>query len=239
VLTTPRRLSRGMVACWFSLVDAYRAATVHTPAVTRRSARPLVNAAAMVASGAALPGDLIRARRPGNCASLSEGDDTVVGMASTGERLRTLEVRVDNLETWAGPGQAGALAGGQRELRADLDKVRQTQDRHTRMLADLISDVSGLKSSVSVLESGFGVLRADVAGLKTDMGIVQSDVAGLKTDVAELKTDVATLKTDVAELKTDVAGLKTDVAGLKTDMAEVKGTVREILRRLPAPPAGT
>jgi hypothetical protein len=125
-------------------------------------------------------------------------------MASTGERLRTLEVRVDNLETWAGPGQAGALAEGQRELRADLAKVRQTQDRHTGMLADLISDVSGLKSSVSVLESGFGVLRADVAGLKTD-----------------------------------VAGLKTDVAGLKADMAEVKGTVREILRRLPARPAGT
>jgi chromosome segregation ATPase len=113
-------------------------------------------------------------------------------------------VRVDNLETWAGPGQAQVLAEGQRELRAELVKVQQTQDRHTRMLADLISDVSGLKT----------------------------DVAGLKTDVAGLKTDVAGLKTDVAQLKTDVASLKTDVAQLKADVAE-------ILRRLPAPPAGT
>jgi chromosome segregation ATPase len=99
-------------------------------------------------------------------------------------RLETLEVRVDNLETWAGPGQAQALAEGQRELRAELVKVQQTQDRHTRMLADLISDVSGLKT----------------------------DVSGLKTDVSSLKTDVATLKTDVAELKTDVAELKSGMA---------------------------
>jgi chromosome segregation ATPase len=94
-------------------------------------------------------------------------------------RLETLEVRVDNLETWAGPGQAQALAEGQRELRAELAKVQQTQDRHTRMLADLISDVSGLKT--------------DVADLKTD-------VAGLKTDVAQLKTDVAELKSGMAEI---------------------------------------
>jgi uncharacterized protein (DUF3084 family) len=103
-------------------------------------------------------------------------------MTTIEARLGTLEVRVENLETWAGPGQA--LAEGQRELRADLAKVQQTQDRHTRMLADLISDVSGLKT--------------DVAGLKTD-------VAGLKTDVAGLKTDAAGLKTDVAELKRGMA----------------------------------
>jgi septal ring factor EnvC (AmiA/AmiB activator) len=126
---------------------------------------------------------------PGGCAILSAGGVTVAGVTTIEERLRTLEVRVDSLETWAGPGQAQALAEGQRELRADLAKVQRTQDRHTRMLADLISDVSGLK------------------------------------------TDVASLKTDVAELKTDVAELKTDVAGLKSGMTE-------ILRRLPAPPAG-
>ena len=40
-----------------------------------------------------------------------------------------------------------------------------------------------------------------------------------------------------AEFTSGVQGLKTDVATLKTDMAEVKGTLREILRRLPAPPA--
>jgi len=93
-------------------------------------------------------------------------------MTTIEARLGTLEVRVDNLETWAGPGQAQALAEGQRELRAELAKVRQTQDRHTRMLADLISDVSGLKA----------------------------DVTGLQTDVAELKSDVAELKSGMAEI---------------------------------------
>jgi uncharacterized protein (DUF3084 family) len=107
-------------------------------------------------------------------------------MTTIEARLGTLEVRVDNLETWAGPGQAQALAEGQRELRADLAKVQQTQDRHTRMLADLISDVSGLKT--------------DVAGLKTDVAGLKTDVAGLKTDVAGLKTDVADLKRGMAEI---------------------------------------
>jgi chromosome segregation ATPase len=114
-------------------------------------------------------------------------------MTTTQERLETLEVRVSNLETWAGPGQVAALAESTRELRADLARVRHTQDRHTRMLADLTADVSELKS----------------------------DVATLKTDVATLKTDVATLKTDVAALKTDVAALKTDMADVKTTLAEV------------------
>jgi len=80
---------------------------------------------------------------------------------------------VHNLETWAGPGQAGALTAGQQELRADLAKIRQTQAQHTRLLAGLGSDVATLKT----------------------------DVATLKTDVATLKTDVATLKTDMAEVK--------------------------------------
>ena len=113
-------------------------------------------------------------------AVLTEGGITVSGMATTEERLGTLEVRVDNLGTWAGPGQAGALAAGQAEIRAELAKVRQTQDRHTRMLADLTADVSGLKTDVSRLNE-------DVAGLKQDVAGLKQDVAGLKQDVAELK----------------------------------------------------
>jgi hypothetical protein len=91
------------------------------------------------------------------------------------------KVRVDNLGTWAGPGQVQALAEGQRELRADLAKVQHTQDRHTRIRAcsDLISDVAGLKT--------------DVAGLKTD-------VAGLKTDVAGLKSGMAGLTSGMAAI---------------------------------------
>jgi hypothetical protein len=77
-------------------------------------------------------------------------------MATIDERIGTLEMRVNNLETWAGPGQAVALAEGQRQIRAELAKMQ-----------------------------------------------------------AEFRAEFATLKTEVAE---------------------VKGTLREILRRLPAPP---
>jgi hypothetical protein len=83
-------------------------------------------------------------------------------MATVEDRLKDLEVRVDHLETWAGPGQAEALAEGQRQLRAEFAKMRVTQDRHTRMLTEITADVSGLKT--------------DVAGLKTDMADVKSTV---------------------------------------------------------------
>ena len=93
-------------------------------------------------------------------------------MATTDERVRKLEVRVDVLETWAGPGQAGALADGQRKIRADLAKIVRTQDRHGRLLGQLTSDVD--------------VLKADVAGLKTDVAELRSDMAGVKGTLGEI-----------------------------------------------------
>lgn len=129
---------------------------------------------------------LTGARRPGNCATLSEGGVTVVVMTHLEQRLGTLEVRVGNLETWAGPGQAGALAEGQRALRADLAKVRQTQDRHTRMLAELTADVAELKIRVSGLESDVATLKSDVATLKSDIATLKSDMAEVKETVREI-----------------------------------------------------
>jgi peptidoglycan hydrolase CwlO-like protein len=93
-------------------------------------------------------------------------------MATTEERVRKLEVRVDTLETWAGPGQLEALVQGQRVIRADLAKLRadqakiqKTQNRHSRQLEQLTTDVE--------------ILKADVAELKADM-------ADVKTTLQEL-----------------------------------------------------
>jgi hypothetical protein len=83
-------------------------------------------------------------------------------MAQPEERVATLEMRVNRLETWAGPGQVETLATGMRAVRADFADMRRVQGQHTRMLEGLTSDVGGLKT----------------------------DVAGLKTDVAELKVSV-------------------------------------------------
>jgi hypothetical protein len=79
-------------------------------------------------------------------------------------------VRISELETWAGPGQAEAFATGLRAVRADLAVVRRVQSQHTVMLHGLTSDVTGLKGDVVVL-------KADVAGLKGDVAVLKSDVA--------------------------------------------------------------
>ena len=78
-------------------------------------------------------------------------------------------MRVERLETWAGPGQADALTLGLRAVRADLAALRRVQNQHTALLEALTADVSGLSTGV------------------TD---IKSDVAELKTDVTELKAAV-------------------------------------------------
>ena len=64
-----------------------------------------------------------------------------------------LEMRVDRLETWAGPGQAEAFAASQQQLRAELAKIQRTQDQHSRMLTVLASDVAELKADVAELKA--------------------------------------------------------------------------------------
>jgi septal ring factor EnvC (AmiA/AmiB activator) len=91
-------------------------------------------------------------------------------MATTDERVSKLEVRVDVLETWAGPGQTGALADGQRKIRADLAKIVRTQDRHGRLLGQLTSDVDVLKTDVAQLKTDVAQLRSDMTGVKATLG---------------------------------------------------------------------
>jgi cell division protein FtsB len=140
-------------------------------------------------------------------------------MAVHKDRIGLLEVRISELETWAGPGQAEVFANGLRAVRAELAVMRRVQSQHSVMLR-------GLTADVAVLQSDVGVLKADVAVLK-------ADVAELKADVSELKADVAELKADVAELKADVSELKADVSELKGGFADMKMMLSEILRRLP------
>lgn len=77
-----------------------------------------------------------------------------------------LEMRADRLETWSGPGQAEAFALSQQQLRADLAGIRRTQDRHSRTLAVLTSDVAELKTDVAELKTGVAALRSDMTEMK-------------------------------------------------------------------------
>jgi hypothetical protein len=73
-----------------------------------------------------------------------------------------LEMRSDRLETWSGPGQAEAFALSQQQLRADLAGIRRTQDRHSRTLAVLVSDVAELKTDVAALRSDMAEMKGTV-----------------------------------------------------------------------------
>jgi chromosome segregation ATPase len=158
-------------------------------------------------------------------------------MANTGERIRTLEMRVERLETWAGPGQNEVLSLNLRALRADVITLRRVQNQHTVLLGTLTKDVSGLKADVAVLKDDVAVLKDDVAVLKDDVAVLKGDVAGLKGDVAGLKGDVAELRRVQSQHTILLATLTQDVAMLKDDVAELKVATQEILRRLPPAPA--
>ena len=118
----------------------------------------------------------------------------------------------------------------------NVELFNQRFDRLESDMAEVKSDIGGLKTDVSVLKTDMVEVKADIGGLKTDVSVlktdmveVKADIGGLKTDVsvlktdmAEVKADVSVLKTDMVEVKADIGGLKTDVSVLKTDMTDVK-----------------
>ena len=95
-------------------------------------------------------------------------------------------MRVERLETWAGPGQTEALSVNIRAIRADMVAFRGVQKKHGRQLDELTEDVSRLKADVGVLKADVGVLKADVAELKGDVGVLKVDVGALRIAVQEI-----------------------------------------------------
>ncbi len=77
-----------------------------------------------------------------------------------------MELRVDRLETWAGPGQVEVLREGFSRLRADVAAVQKVQGRHSAKLDQLTDDVAVLKADMAVLKADVAVLKADMAELK-------------------------------------------------------------------------
>jgi chromosome segregation ATPase len=109
------------------------------------------------------------------------------------DQIRTLEMRVERLETWAGPGQTEALSVNIRAIRADVVALRGVQKKHGTQLDELTKDSARLKADV-------GELRGDMAVLKADVAVLKADVAELKGDVGVLTADVGALRVAVAEI---------------------------------------
>jgi hypothetical protein len=150
------------------------------------------------------------------------------------ERVEVLEGKVDNLETWAGPGQNDAfsrnLAEFRQETNAKLTGLTTKVDK-------LQGDVTGLQADVTGLRTDVTGLQADVTGLRTDVTGLQADVTGLRTDFTELKTEVTELKVDFVgftnHVRGELAGIDNTLYSMRSDVKAVKGTLAEILDRLP------
>jgi chromosome segregation ATPase len=83
-------------------------------------------------------------------------------MNTIDDRIRTLEMRVERLETWAGPGQTETLSVNIRAIRADVVALRGVQKKQGTQLDELTKDTARLKSDVAELKSDVAELKAAV-----------------------------------------------------------------------------
>jgi len=83
-------------------------------------------------------------------------------MNTLDDRIETLEMRVERLETWAGPGQTEALSVNIRAIRADVVAFRGVQKNQGTQLDELTRDVARLKADVAELKTDVAELKAAV-----------------------------------------------------------------------------
>jgi outer membrane murein-binding lipoprotein Lpp len=107
-------------------------------------------------------------------------------MNTIGDRIRTLEMRIERLETWAGPGQVEALSANIRAIRTDMVAFRAVQKKQGTQLDELTTDVTGLKADVAELKADVSLLKADVGVLKDDVGVLKADLGALSVGVQEI-----------------------------------------------------
>jgi hypothetical protein len=90
-------------------------------------------------------------------------------MTTMAERIGALELRVNGLETWAGPGQASVLAAGLQAVRGDLAALRGTQESMLRTQEGILGDLAALRGTQEEHTRALASLTADVETLKADM----------------------------------------------------------------------
>ncbi|HXP22185.1 MAG TPA: hypothetical protein VN840_21260 [Streptosporangiaceae bacterium] len=100
-------------------------------------------------------------------------------MVTLEDRVDALELQVEHLATWAGPGQAQALSHSLSQTRADLAKIKRTQDKHSRQLAQLLQGVGDLKA-------GFARQQAEITSLQADVAVLKADMAEVKGTLQEI-----------------------------------------------------
>ena len=100
-------------------------------------------------------------------------------MPTIEDRVSVLELRVDHLVTWAGPGQAEALGDSLHQTRADLAKIQHAQEKLQRAQEKLQRTQDQMQRT---LDGHSGQL----SGLVTDVAVLKTDMAEMKGAVQEI-----------------------------------------------------
>jgi len=98
----------------------------------------------------------------------------------------SLQVKVERLDTYAGPGQNEVFSDNFLEIRKKLDQMGRVQGAHTRTLSKHTKMLTGLKTDVSTLKTDVSTLKTDVSTLKTDVSTLKGDMVEVKGALAEI-----------------------------------------------------
>ena len=150
--------------------------------------------------------------------------------------VQTLEEKVENLETNAGPGRADAQSANLAELRRQFAEFGEAQAKQSQSIDIVTGKFNGLEEASAgpcvqagqYLTAGYGSqgrgigqvarLDNDVTGLKGDFAWLRGQfddgglLVGLSQDMTKLRDDVTVIEVKVDTLQADVSELKTDVS---------------------------
>jgi chromosome segregation ATPase len=177
-------------------------------------------------------------------------------MATIADRIKALEVRVNGLETWAGPGQASVLAAGLQAVRRDLTALRRTQTDMVRTLGEHTVELATMRSTLgehtvelatmrstlgehtvglATMRSTLGEHTQELAAMRSTLGEHTQELAAMRSTLDEHTVELGAVRGTLEEHTRALARVTADVETLKADVGEVKETLREVLRRLPPP----
>jgi len=107
-------------------------------------------------------------------------------MVTIAERIGALELRVNGLETWAGPGQASVLAAGLQAVRSDLAILRRIQESMLRTQQGMLGDLASLRSTQEGMLGTQQGMLADLASLRSTQQGILADMRDMKETLREV-----------------------------------------------------
>ena len=99
-----------------------------------------------------------------------------------------------------------------------LGRIDERTEQHGKDVAELRSDVIGLRGDTNDLKDTVGRIDERTEQYRKDVAELRSDVAGLRGDVNDLGDTVGRLDERTERHGKEISGLRTDVNALKEAM---------------------